>query len=664
MRSFLLGFSLLQWVCDFPSWISPGLTNELSTDAAVAGGYHCPSLVLSQNYSVLSIDEGYYHRTLCTCDNKMFGVNGACVRCPSACTCSDTLVSECFPVLSTLFAGSEGSMPLVEVTAILTCPLTVTGASLCNPNGLAWPGFEVSPDSFQLLPLNLSQWCYAGHRDRLCSRCAEGYFSSGRWCLPCMAGSWGLLVVLAYLLLFAALVAYLYARSPSPLSSVHAVSKYHYALQREEHEQWLERASTRSSSSAGGDGEHQEEHLDGPDDDGEEDPEHSAAKRQARLRSSSHSFAGVSPSSSPHSFSNKKQAPRTRKHRFDSSQDLSVSFLSASSSHSIFVGSSSSSSAGGEGSGVGSSEASLGAMGLAVGEAGAEAGAKVEAEAKAEAEAEALDLVNESMQRSNPLRLLVFHGQQLSILLLTATSLPPVLAGMMSVVSSGSGFSLSSILALECLTSHWGLAQQCWAALVAPGCVLVFAGAVWLWERWVRVRRRGQRLSRSGLAALEPSKANRWFGVCISLLYVMVFPCAQTALDGLACTDFREVRPSLDDNAAAAASSSSSSSTASLSSSVPSRIYLNLYPWQECDSAWQGSILPPALLGAVAWFVAFPLLSTWAFHAFRHRLHRKADSDVWPLCADLLRPYKRYSRSIAHSLAHPSAPHSNASALC
>jgi hypothetical protein len=108
------------------------------------------------------------------------------------------------------------------------------------------------------------------------------------------------------------------------------------------------------------------------------------------------------------------------------------------------------------------------------------------------------------------------------------------------------------------------------------------------------------------------------------LLYFFVFPCAQTALSAVACTDTRQY----------------DSSRGSIDG-VISELYLNLHPWRACDSTWRRSILPPAIVGVILWFLVFPLLTTLLYRYLRRRLTTMMDPAVWLLCADLFTPYRR-----------------------
>jgi hypothetical protein len=233
---------------------------------------------------------------------------------------------------------------------------------------------------------------------------------------------------------------------------------------------------------------------------------------------------------------------------------------------------------------------------------------------------------------SNPLRLLVFHTQQLSLLLFT-TSLPPgTMTGLIAVLGAGgTGFSLSSLTAMECLASAWSMQHRCWLALIAPLLVGAAAATTWVYSRWSHSRgvdpfvmERRAILKDPLVAGVDSTgtAANRVYSVCVSLMYLLVFPCAQTALSALGCTDWREAG-------------------ADAGPGMPSRVYLNLFPWQQCDAQWREEILPPALLASLLWCVAFPVASTWLLHRTHSRRVDSNDSSVLSLSfvSDLLQPY-------------------------
>jgi len=239
---------------------------------------------------------------------------------------------------------------------------------------------------------------------------------------------------------------------------------------------------------------------------------------------------------------------------------------------------------------------------------------------------------------ANPLKLLVFFCQQLSLLLRTTSTIPSFLATLFRLVSSGGdSFSLTSLLAMECLSSDktigWTLSVRCWIALLAP----LFVGAVALVVWLIDCRRSPARSGFGRAAAVDvaQNRISRLYGTCVSLLYFMVFPCAAMSLSGLTCTDTRELEPS-------------SSTVEEVVSLWPARRYLNLYPWQQCDEAWRSSVLLPATLGTILWFVVFPALSTLLLRRLRRQLSLRSGAPrhphaalVWPLCSDLLRPYSR-----------------------
>jgi len=228
-------------------------------------------------------------------------------------------------------------------------------------------------------------------------------------------------------------------------------------------------------------------------------------------------------------------------------------------------------------------------------------------------------------------KLLVFHCQCLSILLLTQTSLPSPLVSFISVVSSGSGFSLSSLLAVECVFPRaWGLAHQIWASLVPPAIVVIGAALAMAAERkyLAGTASRSANVDSSSRqvdsqALLLPSpfilRVWRWYAVCWSLLYVLVFPSVQLSLSSIGCTDWRE-------------------------GGDP---YLNLLPWIRCDANWRRDVLPPALLSLIFWIVIFPSVTTLLLMRFRSQLLQTHENKTthpnlasWTVVGQMVAPYR------------------------
>ena len=522
---------------------SPTTSIEAVSLADGNAGVHCNALtIVATGSASVTADPSYHAYTDCRCDTNSFGLNALCYRCPEGCTCTRDVIQNCFPVVqrgSILVTPAspassdrvvvDGSIAPFSISAILPCPRTVTGSSLCNPDNIAWPYFyRISEQTDASLStgltgsdassssdaeIDMSSWCYPGHTGRLCAACSLSYFSSGRWCLRCLGEGMHMLILLTNLLLIVALIAYLYAKSPSAVTSAKGLQMYLRRL-------------ARSPGDVGSSRSMQPLHSDGP-------------------------------------------------------LDLS---MPASQSDSF------------------SSEASTAVV----------------------------------AESANPLKLLIFHSQQLSLLLHTSTSLPPVMAGLLSVINSGStGFSLSSLIALECLGS-WTLRHRCWMAVCAPALIGLVAGITSLLSGKREAGSRGGRamqlqgrdepllVTESEANASPPSSSivPRVYSVCVSLLYFLFFPCAQTVLSAVACTDNRQ----------------------------PEQSYLNLFPNQACDEEWRRTILPPAVLGLLFWLIAFPLGSTLLLLTLRSELASSSDSasappssvsalSVWPVCADLLLPY-------------------------
>jgi hypothetical protein len=513
--------------CILPPFLA--ISESLNDDTIADVEYDCSLITIADEaYSTVTISSSYYHRSYCRCTEKYFGIAGVCRLCPAACDCTADRVKGCYPVtVAQPIDGWNSSAsvlgPLTSTVStpfIIPCPKSASGALLCNPSGLPWSSFypNTSTENGGVGPAGVFSWsdppdgfCSDGHTGRICSRCATGYFPSGRICLECASSGWNVLIIAANLLALLLLVTFLYIRSPSASTS---------RLQ--------------------------------------------AAEYRVRSRTAD----DLPPSNQP------------------------ASSVSAS-----------------------------------------------------------------------PLKLLIFHSQQLSILLQTMSSQPPVLSSFLSFTSSSSmGFSLSSLLALECFDHEWGIRERGWLSIVAMGGIVTVGGVIYIAGACTGGRKKrnlddeeeDEEDGSSGYSAVYDSpdkpalpftdmslsspstltsvsagttvasnRIYRVYGVCLSLLYFFLFPCLQTALSGLACTDSRQYHPSAPGG-------------------VGDYFYLNLNPWQACDSAWRSTILPPALIGTILWLVVFPVGSTILFRKMHHYLTHAGSqhTSVWPLCADLLAPYK------------------------
>jgi hypothetical protein len=550
-----------------------------------------------------------------------------------------------------LAAGSGAAMRVLQnpgavrpfaVAAFLPCPRTLTGQSLCNPDGVSWPRFydvetlggrgqrggvprleddgrgsrgnygdHSDGDHGRDGHDDLGGWCYPGHTGRLCAQCAAGHFLSGRWCLHCLSAGAHAVIVAVNVALLLLLIALLYARMPGAAAAAKAMREYHTERQT----QRRPRDAPPPSAVA----------LRPLTDDPPLALSNSSPLADFSGGSGAAAHSAVSPAVSP-----EESAPRGSDGPAAEPVAVSVSIADPAAAPSV------------------GPAPSLGNKAVA----------------------------------ANPLKLLIFHSQQLGLLLQTTASLPPALTGFLGVISTGSSsFSLSSLVALECLGGAWTMAARCWLALAAPMLVGMVAMAVRLFD-YRRAHSHGHGDGRDPSAAgpgpsdadeVEPQSAGgqsqsqprspRLYGVCVSLLYLMVFPCAETALSALTCTDLREAALDADGDGGADGSA---------------RVFLNLFPGQQCDAEWRRTILPPALLGALFWFLAFPVGSTLLFRRLRAQIAAAqraaqirhsggvdwpagagasddagvgggsggdaaatAATAVWPLCSDLLRPYSR-----------------------
>jgi hypothetical protein len=204
-----------------------------------------------------------------------------------------------------------------------------------------------------------------------------------------------------------------------------------------------------------------------------------------------------------------------------------------------------------------------------------------------------------SAAADNPLKLLIFHSQQLSLLFLSSVSLPTMLSGFVRVSSNAStGFSPSLLLAMDCLGS-WTLEHKCLMALLTPLLICAVAAA----NRWWYLRRVRKFNPFDALGIAAPARStesddhaqtlsNKINGTCMAMMYMLLMPCVQVSLTALGCTDTRE----------------------------SAHTYLNLQPFVRCDEHWRTRIFPPAFLAMLWWCVVFPLGTTLLMRRMHHRL--------------------------------------------
>eukprot|EP01113_Clastostelium_recurvatum_P034089 TRINITY_DN4585_c0_g1_i2.p1 TRINITY_DN4585_c0_g1~~TRINITY_DN4585_c0_g1_i2.p1 ORF type:complete len:1062 (-),score=268.58 TRINITY_DN4585_c0_g1_i2:114-3299(-) len=124
----------------------------------VTGNFSCPSIVAQNLPTTIVLDAKYYEFKLCTCndghrkspDNSKYL---ACIKCVEGVECEGGNVTGLM----------RGLYPLPSQEN----PLMMVACSECNPEG-KFP-FE----------------CAEGHLDRMCARCAPGFFKQGRRCASC-----------------------------------------------------------------------------------------------------------------------------------------------------------------------------------------------------------------------------------------------------------------------------------------------------------------------------------------------------------------------------------------------------------------------------------------------------------------------------------------------
>ena len=156
--------------CDVHSMLAVSQAIEIAS-ASLAdpdAGVHCSALtIVATGSSGVTADPSYHSYTECRCDPNSFGINARCYRCPEGCTCTQDTIQNCFPVVqrgSIVVSPADasgtrsviaGSIAPFAVAALLPCPRTVTGASLCNPNAISWSSFYRIVESSSAVPTAL-----------------------------------------------------------------------------------------------------------------------------------------------------------------------------------------------------------------------------------------------------------------------------------------------------------------------------------------------------------------------------------------------------------------------------------------------------------------------------------------------------------------------------
>jgi hypothetical protein len=168
------------------------------------------------------------------------------------------------------------------------------------------------------------------------------------------------------------------------------------------------------------------------------------------------------------------------------------------------------------------------------------------------------------------------------VILSTQSSLPNTILSFLSYTSSASSFQFNQVAPLECYNHNFGLAHNLWLSLAMPLVLLAAILAAYVASRSSRITMARKHLFRRLLA------------VGGGLVNAMYLPSAQTALSALGCTDTRQNGVT----------------------------FLNLYPWQSCDSEWRHTMLPPAMMGAILCLLIFPALLVWGLVYARRRLAR------------------------------------------
>ncbi|XP_065052594.1 putative leucine-rich repeat-containing protein DDB_G0281931 [Rhopilema esculentum] len=160
----------------------------------------CPVIRLKHNNCLVRMDSAYYERRYCQCNPGFYGHGGTCRSCMTGGVC-DGLVnrmsivrndsrgkySKDFTVTSMKPAKGYWPFPTMKnVTKLVKCRWTLPGKEVCNPSGLV--RCYAKKVSGQVITVCGSDEhvCAEGSYGRLCSRCKQGYYSTGQHCHKCL----------------------------------------------------------------------------------------------------------------------------------------------------------------------------------------------------------------------------------------------------------------------------------------------------------------------------------------------------------------------------------------------------------------------------------------------------------------------------------------------
>lgn len=180
----------------------------------------------------------------------------------------------------------------------------------------------------------------------------------------------------------------------------------------------------------------------------------------------------------------------------------------------------------------------------------------------------------ERVASSGTLDILLFHSQQLGLLLSTDAWFSKSATSFFIIISSASSASLQTGMAFECF-GLTGVREQVLLALVVLLILLSLLTTGYFLRTFCGF---GQQLIRS-------------MSVLLAVINIILLPAAQIAFSSLGCTDAR----------------------------TSSSRFLNQASWQPCDTTWQQSILPAGLAASVLCLL-IAASATWAAAEIR-RLH-------------------------------------------
>jgi len=198
-----------------------------------------------------------------------------------------------------------------------------------------------------------------------------------------------------------------------------------------------------------------------------------------------------------------------------------------------------------------------------------------------------------SLPRYNFLKILLFHLQQLGLLLQIRVALPSKLIDILGWARAGGGaISPMAWFQIGCVLSDDSNSQMWFSfgTVIFVSVAALFIAGPCFQLRWIQ-------------QWLSTSTVWRLLGLCLSLFYLLALPLAERALLSFGCTKHK---------------------------------YLNLAPWIACDAHWRNNILAPAII-----VILFVVVGCIAAYCQGKHVGGPSPEGGWrSVFGSMVRPYK------------------------